>query len=162
MKEITFKDGLIIDVELERGQKIFDLWMSGKPGLKFELDGEGYLVSDIRRIKDVHRPVIKPIEDSSRLLEASRCRGRRSIQREITKLIVRKYPNNWKTYIGDAELRNRIREYLRKKSTFWCDGNSCVCGQDYTPDPSAYSDFLAIFPNSSLVEIPQETRKDLV
>lgn len=131
---ITFKDGIKIDVSGDRGEVIKNAWLDGSKATPFEIDGNGYLIGDIKRMQQTF---VRDEVADDRLLERAKqsCRGQRSIQTKISQLIIKNYGSEWPKAIQDKKLREDMRRTLRDVDENWCDhlADTCVCDKDYEP-----------------------------
>ena len=162
--DITVIGGEIIRVTDEQGEKLKYLKLNGKPSDNIELGDDLIELGRIKQIKKVADPQpIKMVLPSPQ--DSTRCRGKRSIQFEIMKLIKKKYPTEWPKYFRDKAYKEKLRLWLREKSEGeWCDAKAgtCVCTSDYTPDPRRLRTVLEMFPGAEILDsMPQSPRKDL-
>lgn len=129
--EITFK-GLLspsIIVNNDRGEKVKELWFMGKKDTPIDIDGNGYLIGDIKRITQVADPEIKdPWANSNQQLEAGDvCRGQYSIAKEIMGIASRQ--KNWKL-LQDKQWRKDQEARLRATGRKFCDARTGECACD--------------------------------
>lgn len=124
---ITFKDGTSIELDERNGEIIKKAWLSQK-AVPFDFKGNGYLTSDIKRVKQLSRQDVA--KDSRQLAQGQRCKGTRSIQLEISKRIKREYGKEWPQPMKDSTLRNVYRlEIHDEDDSKWCDylAGTCAC-----------------------------------
>lgn len=138
-----------ITVSDDRGKKVKDLWFGGQKNTPIDIDGNAYLVGDIKRIEHVADP------QPSRLAlpEPDKCKGQFSIQREINNLIKDQYPKDWAKRIQSTKFREEIRKKLREQpGVLWCDykANECVCDKEKPADPSAMDNVRKVFGAASV------------
>lgn len=128
--DIHLKGGDVINVNTERGKKIWDMWFNGQDKAKVDIDGNGYLIGDIKRMEQAPDPKHFDYSPPETQIEAGRiCQGKYSIQKEINN-IIRSEGEGWPKKIQDTKYRNKIREQLRATpGVMWCDykANGCAC-----------------------------------
>lgn len=119
-----------IQVDNNRGEKVKALWFDGKKDTPIDIDGNAYLVGDIKRItKTPDAPLIDPFGLDRQLAAGPKCRGTFSIQREINN-IIKSEGKGWAKKIRDMKYREGIRKKLRsQKGVLWCDNRveECAC-----------------------------------
>jgi len=119
-----------INVTTERGEKIKDLWFDGKKDTPIDIDGDAYLVGDIKAIFQIPNPITyAPNFDSPVLPSGSVCKGQYSIQKDINQ-IIKDEGQGWAKNIQDKTYRDKIRLQLRTlPGVKWCDhyAGECAC-----------------------------------
>lgn len=128
--DITFKGGDSINVSTERGLKVKELWFNGDSKTPIDIDGDAYLVSDIKRIRQsadakIQVPVFGVLAKGK-----EKCRGQFSIQSEINQIIKDEHPDDWAQKIQSETFRETIRQrLLTHKGIEWCDyrKGKCAC-----------------------------------
>jgi hypothetical protein len=150
---VTMMDKTEYFVTLEEGEAIKELWLDPKGQRIFQINDDQYLINSIKSVKKTIERIVPTVDDDHRLPEPNRCRGKNSIQREITMIIVKKYGKDWTKYAADKQLRERIRSYLRSKSTTWCDNhdNLCVCDVEFQPEKVNFAEVFNIFPGAKVI-----------
>lgn len=159
MFDLTIRDGSHYTIDEATANALKDMRNDPKNATQtFEVNDDQYLIRDIKYIKKSNRAGV-PTPSNRQLGAGNRCRGKKSIQLEIMKLIRKKYPKDWPKYFRDREYKEKLRLWLHEKQgDDWCDSvaGTCVCTADYTPDPKVISSALSMFPGAEPVE-----RKDL-
>lgn len=129
--EITFRDRKTMLIDGERGDKIKQMWVAdSKDDTPVDVDGFTFLISDIKRMEFFPRsaPVTNqmPAHTPTKI---EKCRGERSIQREIHAIIEAEYPRTWHKKVQSKKVREEIRATLRASGQQWCDWreNECAC-----------------------------------
>jgi hypothetical protein len=130
--EITFKGvGLnSITVGNDRGDKIKSLILDGKKDTPIDIDGDVYLIGNIKSVVSAPNPKIDiPEFPSDRLPQGKICHSTRSIQLEINNIARTDFPKTWAKKIQDNKWREAIRQQLRESGVEWCDSkaNECIC-----------------------------------
>jgi hypothetical protein len=160
--DITIVGGQIIRVSDEQGEALKELKRTGKPTETIELDDDMMELGRVKLIQKVFERKV-PLHNLP-APEKARCRGKRSIQLEIMKIIKQKYPTEWPKYIRDKAYKEKLRVWLREnRKGEWCDyiAGTCVCTADFVPDPVAIKEAMSVFPNAVPIDIPEEIRGDL-
>lgn len=160
--DITVVGGEIFRVTEEQGDKLKLLKLNGKPSDNVELGNDVMELGRIKHIRKVSEPQVP--DTRTKLLDDKRCRGERSIQREISKLIVKKYPTEWPTYIRDKAYKEKLRTWLHEnREGEWCDyvAGTCVCGPRsdfYGENDRRVDSILSMFPGAVKVPISDISR----
>lgn len=133
--EVTFWDGTSVKLDAEKGEHIYEIWMeSENRSIPFEVHGNGYMLSDVKRMEQV----FSREQQTERQLspgEKPPCKSQRSIQREIHQLIAKNYGDEWPLAVKDKKLREDMRQQLWEVDKNWCDAKAgtCVCNKSYAP-----------------------------
>lgn len=142
--DIKFKarDMLDITVSTERGEKIKALVFDGQKDTPIDIDGDMYLIGDIKAVVRVPDPAPPKPPVQAALPSGPKCKGQYSIQLEIIK-IANEVSNKVSDDNPDGLKRNKLllskswKEQMRKKlrampGVQWCDGKAgeCVCDPD--------------------------------
>ena len=90
-------------------------------------------------IERERRQMEQAITTPERVLKAGpRCQGKHSISLLISKMIRQEYGKEWPKPMRDRELRERMRQEIRKRDPImkWCDTrlNECACEESDTPE----------------------------
>lgn len=68
---------------------------------------------------------------NKKALPENKCNGQKSIQREISKRLVKKYPTTWAEKVRNKKVRETIRKEIinEDKNAEWCDhvAGTCAC-----------------------------------
>ena len=161
--DLTLIGGRVIRVTDQQGGIVKDHKLNGDKDEVMEFGDDVIELNRIKLIEKVHDP-LPDRHKEERALDYSRCRGQRSIQKEVMMLIRKKYPREWPKYFRDNEYKEKIRLWLHESSPkAWCDAKTgeCSCDADYKAQKSSKTAVLDMFPGATEVEVPKPDRKDL-
>lgn len=147
---IILSDGTTLDVSDERGEKLKELKLNGRSSQTVEVNDNVFELNRIKSIKHIYE---QPISEAFRI-DMTRCRGQRSIQFYMMKVIRKQHGKDWSRYFRDFLYREKLRKQIHEqKQGDWCDvsENTCACASDYKATPDRVSEIHAMFPGAKTV-----------
>lgn len=160
--EISFRSRNLTDIVVEnaRGERLKELWFDeSKRNMPVEIEGNGYLLGDIKSVTRIPDP--KPViaEPVRRLSNGSQCKAQYSIHKAIIQHAMsvsfrRTYDNpqavSWLKLIKDPLWKQTARTRLREQpNAKWCDNtlNECHCDHNIPADPNNFEHIRQVFFN---------------
>ncbi len=141
MYRVYFNDKTVLEVDTEQGDKLKAAQTLPKPPVYVDINKNQYKLSKVDKIQ-----YVPDTPQPSRAIAAGhRCRGERSIHRDIyylyKKELAKGNPRKWE------EFRAKAYDYLYTQRSEWCDNKkgTCFCKQ------TSVDKVMSVFPGAKVI-----------